>query len=269
MRNLIVASLLALTSNTMPVLGHEYWIDPERFAVPTGEAIRADLRVGQAFEGAALIYNPASFRRFEIASPEGLAPVEGRLGDRPAMAETAPEGLAVVALATADSKLTYKAFADFESFVTHKAADWTIDEHRARGLPENGFVEAYSRYAKSLVAVGAARGSDRALGLETEFVALLNPYADDLSGGLPVELHYRGAPRGGAQVEIFEKAPDGMVEVTTVTTDAGGRATIPVRPGYRYMIDAVVLRAPSPALAEATGAVWESLWANLTFAVPD
>ena len=52
-------------------------------------------------------------------------------------------------------------------------------------------------------------------------------------------------------------------------TDSEGRVTVPVKSGHRYMLDAVVLREPSANLAEATGAVWESLWANLTFEVPE
>jgi len=68
---------------------------------------------------------------------------------------------------------------------------------------------------------------------------------------------------------VFEKAPDGAVAVSTITTDGDGRALIAVRPGHRYMLDSVVLREPSAEVAEATGAVWESLWANLTFAVPE
>jgi cobalt/nickel transport protein len=33
------------------------------------------------------------------------------------------------------------------------------------------------------------------------------------------------------------------------------------------LLDHVVLREPSPELAEKTGAVWETLWAALTFEV--
>jgi hypothetical protein len=35
------------------------------------------------------------------------------------------------------------------------------------------------------------------------------------------------------------------------------------------MLDSVVLREPSDEALEATGAVWESLWASLSFAVPE
>jgi len=35
------------------------------------------------------------------------------------------------------------------------------------------------------------------------------------------------------------------------------------------MADAVVLRRPDSDLAREKNALWESLWANLTFAVPE
>jgi len=50
--------------------------------------------------------------------------------------------------------------------------------------------------------------------------------------------------------------------------NSAGVALVPVLAGHAYMLDAVVLREPSAVLAEQTGAVWETLWANLTFAVP-
>ena len=81
-------------------------------------------------------------------------------------------------------------------------------------------------------------------------------------------MFYRDAMRANAQVELFEKAADGTVVVTLHKADADGIALLPVRSGYEYMADAVVMRVPSDALASEYGAVWETLWANLTFAVP-
>lgn len=116
------------------------------------------------------------------------------------------------------------------------------------------------------MAVGDGGGQDHAFGLLTEIVALANPYTDDLSGGMPVQVLYDGAPRPDAQVEVFAKQGE-AVTISTVRTDAEGRALVPVSPGTRYMLDSVVLReVPAGAF---DGAVWESLWANLTFAVPE
>lgn len=254
--------------STVPALGHEFWIDPVDHMVPAGREIVADIRVGEAFAGGAQSYFPRNFRRFEIGTADGFAPVKGRMGDSPALTQSAPEGLAIVVHETTTYSLTYKSFDKFERFLDHKDALWVVDAHRARGLPSENFKELYSRYAKSLVAVGSGRGQDRVVGMETELVAGLNPYTDDLSNGLPVTLLYKGAPWSDAQIEVFEKAPGGNVSISTVRTDASGRARVPVKAGHRYMLDAVRLREPDQNLVENRDAAWESLWANLTFAVP-
>ena len=101
--------------------------------------------------------------------------------------------------------------------------------------------------------------------METEFIALSNPYTDDLTQGMAVQILYQGAPRADAQIEIFDRAPDDEVTITTLQTDAEGRASIPVKPGHSYLLDAVVLReAP-----KGGDAVWQTLWAAITFSVPD
>lgn len=267
LRRLFVAVFLAFSA-TAPS-AHEFWIDAKRYQIDKGETIDAALRVGERFEGTEMPFLPGSFRRFEIALDDRLSAVERRMGDRPALSQAAKgEGLAVVIHVTSDSTLVWRDFARFEAFVTHKGALWSLDEHAARGLPKDEFAEGYSRHAKALVAVGTGAGADRAFGLETELVALANPYTDDLSDGLPVALFYRNAPRPDAQIEIFDRALDGRVTVSTARTDSEGRVIIPVQAGHVYMLDSVVLRQPEGPLAERPEIVWESLWANLTFGVP-
>lgn len=260
---------LAMIASAPPSHSHEFWIDPVSATVAVGEPIVAVTRVGQTFEGNSYSYVPENFRLFEIAQGGMRVPVEGLIGDRPSLDQAAPgEGLAVILHVTRDYTLTYDEPDKFRDFVTHKDARWVLDAHAERGLPDADFSEAYSRYAKALVAVGEGEGEDSTFGLLTEITALANPYTDDVSGGLPVRLAYDGAPRAGAQIEVFEKGENGAVEVFTVRTDDAGEATVPVKPGRRYMLDAVVLREPAEALAQETGVVWESLWANLTFTVP-
>ncbi|MDA7429653.1 DUF4198 domain-containing protein [Primorskyibacter aestuariivivens] len=250
------------------VSAHEFWIDAKAWQVAPDAPIVADIRVGEEFKGSAYSYLPPRFRRFDIVQGDDVTAVEGRAGDRPALNMAAPaEGLAVVVHVTSDYSLTYSEWDKFVNFATHK--DWVplIEEHEARGLPETGFRERYSRHGKSLIAVGEGTGMDREVGLETEIVALANPYTDDLSGGLPVRVLYQGAPRGNAQVELFEKAPDGSVATSLHRTDADGMVQFPVKPGHTYLVDAVVLRPLEPV--EESDPVWESLWASLTFQVPE
>lgn len=249
---------------------HEFWIDPVEFQVPEGGTITASIRVGQHFKGSGFSFLPPQFRRFDYALGDVVAPVPGTIGDRPAVNMEAPgEGLVILVHESTDLIVSYTDFEKFKGFVEHKGAAWVLEDHAARGFPTDKFREVYSRYAKSLVGVGNAAGQDRVIGLTTEIVALENPYTGDMSDGIDVQVFYDGAPRANEQIEIFEKAADESVLVSTVMTDTEGKATIPVRPGYRYMLDSVVLREPTPQMAADKNAIWESLWANLTFAVPE
>lgn len=199
-----------------------------------------------------------------------VASVEGTMGDRPAASiPTVDDGLMVLIHATTDTTLAWTEWAKFESFVKHKDAEWVLEAHKARGLSEDDRRELYSRYAKSLISVGTGQGADFETGLLTEIVALENPYTDNVADGIDVRVLYQGAVRAEAQVEVFEKAGDDSVEIFTVQTDTNGKATVPVKPGYRYMLDAVVLREPEAAVAAEKNVQWESLWANLTFAIPE
>ena len=199
---------------------------------------------------------------------ETVVPVESRLGDIPAMDMVLPgEGLWVIVHQTTGDSLRYRERQLFENFVAHKDLGDVLERHAARGLPELEFREAYTRYAKALVAVGNGAGADSEVGLHTEIVALANPYTDDLSAGFPVRVLFEGAPRVDAQVELFARDPAGEVAISTSRTDANGEAVLPVSPGVEYLVDAVVMEDTGNDDPTA-GPVWHSAWAALTFRVP-
>lgn len=255
----------------LPVSAHEFWIEPLDYTVEADAKVIGDLVNGEAFEGVKLSYLPRRVARFDLLHADTLRPLDPRIGDVPGL-QVAPlgDGLHVYAYQSTLSTVTYDDWASFQRFADHKDFPDMRARHRARDLPESDFAELYSRFAKTLVAVGSGAGTDRRIGLETEIVALENPYTDaTLGDGLSVQVFYQGQPRMDAQIELFEKAADGTVTITLHRTDSNGIAALPVQPGHSYLVDAVVLREPDPGLAARTDAVWETLWASLTFAVPD
>lgn len=225
----------------------------------------ADLRNGQEFDGIIHAYFAKRAVRFEVIQNGRTTAYAGRLGDVPAI-QLQPDaaGLLTLLYQSKPQTLTYENWEKFAAFASHKDFPDIRERHIARGLPEQDFTETYTRYVKSLIAVGHGRGSDRSSGMRTEFVALANPYTGDLRTGLPVQLFEQGKPRPDAQVEVFERAPDGAVSIRLTRTDGAGTAIIDVKPGHSYLIDAVVLY-PAP---DGGTAVWDSHWAALTFAVP-
>lgn len=250
-------------------MSHEFWISPESYTVNPGESIVADIRVGAEFSGAPSAFIPDRFERFDLIKGGNVRAVTGRMGDRPALNMPAgTQGLLVVVHETKDSKLTYTSWEQFAEFVGHKNFDGVLEQHQARDLPDQGFSERFRRFAKALISVGEGEGKDSDVGMRTEIIALKNPYTDDLAVGLPLRVLFEGLPRVNAQVEVFSKTATGLTNTATYQTNDQGEVTIAVKPGTEYLVDAVVM-LPLENQDADKGAVWESLWASLTFRIPE
>lgn len=249
-----------------PTLAHEFWIAPKKYQVEKGEMLVADLKNGEEFAGITLGYFERQIVRSDHITSAGVRATEGRTGDVPALTlPPQPEGLVVLVHQTTPSSLKYTEWEKFVAFAAHKDFPDIAARHDALGAPRTGFREVYGRFAKALVAIGDGAGADAPTGMETEFVAMTNPYDANFTDEMKVQLLYRNTPRADAQVEVFERAPEGAVTITLTRTDAAGMATVPVKRGHDYLLDGVVLRP----YAGDMDAVWETLWAALTFRVPN
>lgn len=266
MRRLILAVALLAS----PVSAHEFWLQPTDYTVEPDATLIVRIVNGSDYTGQSLPYLPQRFARFDDVVDGTATPVPGRTGDVPALTMQATQpGLNVLAYQATNATVDYKDWDTFVRFTVHKDFPGILDRHRDRGLKEEAFREVYSRYSKALVAVGDGAGQDLRTGLETEIVALTNPYTDDMTDGMRFQLWYGDTPRANVRFEVYDRSPDGAVTQTFLKTDDQGMVTVPVKPGYTYMADAVLIREPAEALATETGALWETLWANITWAVPD
>jgi uncharacterized GH25 family protein len=261
-------SLCLLAYSALAAQGHEFWIAPDDYTVAVGTTITANLRVGSDMKGVPQPYITDNIARFDLVTGDTVVPVTGRLGDQPAMAAVAPaDGLAIVVHETTDTTLTYREYNVFNRFVGHKNLDGVLAQHDARGLPHEKFQESYARHAKCLIAVGSGAGADHAFGLKVEIVALTNPYTDDLTDGMNLQVLLDGQPRADAQLELFGTFPDGTMKRVVYRTDGQGMVNITVEPGVAYLADNVAMTA-LPNDDAGAGPVWHSDWASLTFQVP-
>ncbi len=254
------AALVALALAGAPAAAHEFWIAPQDGSIAPGAEIVADLKVGQKLRGEPYPYLSNRFQSFTVTVGGATTEVAGNEGDIPALSHVAGRsGLHVIAQHTIAFRVTYDDWAVFRRYLADEGLDSFADLHRARGLPETGFAERYTRCAKALVQVGPVDPADGDVrtGMPLELVAEANPHAPGVDM-LPVTLIWRGAPVANRRINIFRD--DGVVTRTTATTDATGRALIPLSGDGEYLLNAVVLRA-----VDDTPVVWDSHWATLSF----
>ena len=258
--------IISLTFGALNAYAHELWLDSKKFQLPEGENVEIELRNGQNFKGINLSYFKKWVKQFFWVQNGERHNVKSRIGDIPAMSTSIEsEGLVLVVYESKPDSLTYDEWEKFTNFIKHKDFPNAEKSHLARDLPKTGFKEIYHRYSKALIGLGHSKGRDSNFSLETEFVAQTNPYVDPPNEGFTAQLLYHQLPRKNTQVEVFERDPEGLVSIFMLRTDENGIVSIPIKPGFDYLLDAVVLREASPQTNE--GAVWESLWAAMTFSV--
>ncbi len=264
-RGLLFSLVLVLGVISGQAAAHEFWIEPESHRVAPGEAIRADLKVGKMLKGDYFPYLKKRFLSYRVTVGARTVDVQNYEGASPSLDITADQpGLRIITYHSTADRLVYRDWQKFLTYAEQEGMMWAVEAHKARGLPESGFSEIYSRGAKALVQVGKADAADRdrAVGLPLELIAGENPFADKTPTELPVQLLWRGQPIGDTQISIFRN--NGTITRQIVRTDATGRAMIPLNGGGRFLLNAIHLQ---PVAASDAKDDWESHWASLTFAV--
>lgn len=280
---LTALAMMALLAVPFVARSHEFWIEAESFVVPVRNDIIATLKNGENFAGGRFPYVPDRFARFDISDADGSRPVVSRLGDDPAVRQPAlASGLNIIAYVSSGTSVNHETFGKFERFLEEEGLMWASAIHRERQLPTENIVEFFTRYAKALIMVdspeaGAGSGDHsqqptQPLGLEMELLALVNPYnlhvANAMDMKIPIQVLYQGEPLVGTQLSIFHRTHQNEVTVHRLSVDEHGTTLVDVSKPGNYLLNAVHLRQPDVATMLQTGAVWESLWASLTFSRP-
>ena len=259
---------LGFLATALSAQAHEFWIQPHEYRLEAGSPIVADVRVGMDFRGNPLAFIPNQINAFNITDANGPHKIEGRVGDMPSV-NIIPtgDGLQILNLFSTSSVLTWDELQKFDDFVNLHGMGWVLARHAERGLPDTGFKEAYTRFVKSLVAVGDGAGQDHFTGMFFELVAGKNPYTDDLTGGMPITVMFKGQPLPDKQVDLFYRNTAGELSRLSVQSNANGVAIVPNIGDGEYMINVVHMIEPFPEDQARTGVVWHSLWGSITFAI--
>jgi hypothetical protein len=249
----------------LPVLAHDFWIEPSGYRPAVGEVVHLRLRVGERFVGDPVPRNPALLDRFVAATAGGIVDVPGVDGADPAgVLRIAEPGTIVVGYRSRRSPLELPA-ERFEEYLAQEGLERILELRATRGQSALPGREVFSRCAKSLLAAGTGGepASGLRLGLDLELVSEADPTRLAAPGAqLPLTLLYRGEPLASALVRARSSAdPSAFL---AARTDGSGRVTLALTHAGPWLVTAVhMVEAPAD-----TGADWESLWASLTFELP-
>lgn len=258
------AVLLAALAAARAAPAHDLWIEPSAFHLAAGDSVAVRLEVGMHFTGEPLPRYGALIEKFVLSSPDGDRAIEGEEGDEPAGRVAIPSaGIHLVGYRSNNSYVSQEA-RKFEEYLREEGLERIVALRAGRGDSAKASRELFARCAKALLSAGGGprAGFDRVLGFTLEIVPESDPESLRPGQSLRVRLLYEGRPLAGALVAAVLKS-DPAARVSA-RTDARGRVALKLaRPGV-WLVKAV-------HMIEADGekADWQSLWASLTFEIPE
>lgn len=248
---------------------HDFWIQPQAFAVEAGGATAITLQVGDGAERQRSSIPRRRIARFEALTPDGTVrdlagalTLGARGGDTAARFE-AP-GAHVLVLATDAEGRSRLPAEKFNAYLVEEGLIPALEARKRAGRSERDGSERYRRAAKAIVQVGDGEGAAmRPAGLPLEIVPLAWPRTE--AGRLPVRVLFEGKALAGALVKLTEltELAGGAGPQASRRTDAAGEAVFAAPSAGAWRLSVVWTKPLGPD----ADADFETTFATLSFGV--
>ena len=254
------AFLLLLAVATERATAHDFWVEPEHFRTRVGSTVTLRCFIGHGDDLSVYPRNPRHIRRFVSVGPKGEREVPGRPGGDAGTLTFDEPGLHLLAYESRPS-ITTLAADKFAAYLEEEGLVEALAVHRADASTQH-VREAFSRCAKSLVAVGDEPTGrfDRVLDLPLEIVPEADPITHPHGTPLPFRLLRSGKALPKTRVAAYRR--DAPHVVVDGHTDAEGRIALPLDTPGMWIVKSVHIRKARGTLD------WQSTWATLTFERP-
>lgn len=257
----VLISLLFLSVFTF---AHEFWLQPDKFKVASGETFNVSLKVGEGFQGEKWTAKIKRLNDVKIHGSSVKDVTKKFLADtlESTQLSISKKGSYVVAMTSNPSfiELEGKKFTDY---LIEDGLEDMIELRKDKNISHSKAREFYSRYAKTLIQVGNKLDDSfkKEIGFPLEIIPQTHPYRIDSESSMKVLVLFKGKPLKGSMVKVWHKNSDEMVEPLNLKTDATGFVNVNVFPEGKWMLSTVKMEE----YKDKSKADYESFWASYTF----
>lgn len=260
------AARIALTAAALLVAGdlraHDFWIEPSTFHPAPGATVAVGLRVGQDFVGDPVPRSSRLIDQFVVRQAGDDQPIVGLENIDPAGWFRADgQSTAVIAYRSHGTFVELPA-AEFEQYLRQEGLERIIQIRAERGDRAEPGREHFYRYAKALVAGERESAvATQPIGLGYEIVPAVDPTVG--SAAFRGRVLLEGEPLPGALVVAISRR-DPSVRLSARSDREGAFSFVLPRAGIWLIKSVHLVNASMFSRAD-----WDSLWASLTFELPD
>ena len=243
---------------------HDLYLMPESFRVDDSKSFTVAIHNGDGFPDSQSAPPLQRLRDATLHTARGTSPLQDlRVDGKRALALADPPSPAhVLVTIVSEARTDDMKGAEFVKYLEEEGLTGAIASLRSKGESDKTARERYTKYAKTIVVVGAGDGGfARPAGLPIEFIPESDPFHTKVGSSLPVKLLFRGKP--AADILVTAASTGNPKPHPIGRTDATGRVMVPIEAAGKFRLHAIQMER----CAEPSAAEWESFWATLTFEV--
>jgi uncharacterized GH25 family protein len=263
---MIKKSVLAITFFIVawPILGHEFWLQPERFIYQRGENINIRFWVGENFEGENWKGSRANaqcltvyFRGVADDITEKLS--ETSEGDSLQFAQF-DEGTTLLSFRSTNKFIQLDS-AEFNDYLKEDGLEKTIQYRKEHQETDSSGREYYQRSVKTIIQVGTVKDNiSQTTGLPLDIIPLSNPYTLNNDQAITLRVLFQKQPLANQLIKVWNRYQHNTVK-NEYTTNEKGEISFAVNTRGKWMVSTVAMvHLENDPLAH-----WQSYWGSCTW----
>jgi uncharacterized GH25 family protein len=248
----------------LPVLAHEFWLEPQQYIFSRGDEINIRLKVGEGYHGENWKGNREKTNELKLYYAdveddlkEGLTNDEGD-SLQFTMYE---EGTAMITFNNYNSFIELEA-TKFLEYLQEDGLTSAIEYREQHNEKDSAGKEYYQRSVKTIVQVGSNKTDvyKKQTTLPIDIIPLAHPYSLQNKQSLKVKILYKGMPLTNHKIRVWHKQINTVAD-SSYTSDASGEISFPVTTNGEWMVSCVnMVRLTNDAKAQ-----WQSYWGSCTW----
>ncbi len=248
----------------LPVLAHEFWLQPQRYIFSSGEEINIRFKVGEGFAGDNWSGNQEKVNELKLYYNDIIDDVKLGLGKDAGdslQVSIFEETTAMVTFNNINSFIELEA-PKFNEYLLEDGLNSAIDYRKQNNETDSMGREFYQRSVKTIVQVGSNKTDiyKKQTALPIDIIPLSHPYALINNQLLTVKILYRGEPLANTKIRTWHKLL-GTVTDNSFLSDANGEISFPVITNGEWMVSCVHMIR----LTDNPKAQWQSYWGSVTW----
>lgn len=259
----IFISFIFLTS--LPLLAHEFWLEPQQYIFSRGDEINIRLKVGEGFKGENWNGNSDKINFLHLFYSDVIDSslnkhISEEKGDSLQLSMF-EEGTVMLVFNNINSFIELEP-KKFEDYLIEDGLTNALDYRRQNNETDSTGREYYQRSVKTIVQVGAVKTDSykKQTALPLDIIPQSHPYAVKGKQQMSIRILFNKVPLINQKIRVWHKMPDAVTD-SAYTSNDNGEISFTIEPKGEWMVSCVNMIR----LSDDPKAQWQSYWGSCTW----